>query len=74
MSDIEYEHWFQFTKAKDLTGTCRCGHPVAGHQTGEGPWTGFCYATNAGDYSSDCDCERPEPIDELEARALDGDR
>jgi len=33
---------------------CTCGHPVDGHQTGDGPWTGFC-----GD--PDCKCELPIP-------------
>jgi hypothetical protein len=31
---------------------CVCAHPIAAHQTGEGPWTGFC-----GDL--DCECESP---------------
>lgn len=31
---------------------CACGHDYGAHQTGEGPWTGFCGA-------SGCDCEAP---------------
>lgn len=38
---------------------CSCGHPVASHQTGTGPWTGFCYALASGD--DECECERPDP-------------
>jgi hypothetical protein len=31
---------------------CDCGDPIAEHQTGEGPWTGFCA-------NPDCKCESP---------------
>lgn len=37
----------------DRSTLCRCGHPVACHQTGEGAWSGFCY------FDTDCTCERP---------------
>lgn len=67
---------------------CRCGHPVADHQTGVGPWTGFCYGTlgqlgseyvtPGADPAEPCACESPVPDDgfitESEARALDGNR
>ena len=37
--------------AVDAVATmCVCGHEVAMHQTGEGPWTGFCA-------ESECECE-----------------
>ena len=39
---------------------CTCGHPVSAHQTGDGPWTGFCG-------QSDCDCEAPEVADAIVA-------
>lgn len=32
---------------------CDCGHLFSLHQTGDGPWAGFCYA------GDDCKCERP---------------
>lgn len=37
-----------------MNGTCECGHALSGHQTGEGPWTGFCA-------DHDCKCESPTP-------------
>jgi len=42
--------------------TCACGHPVIEHQTGKGPWTGFCYAdaSTPTDPTRQCKCERPE--------------
>lgn len=58
---------------------CGCGHPLTMHQTGEGPWTGFCYGTlgnivdqdyaaavisTGADASEPCDCEKPEPLPE----------
>lgn len=46
--------------------TCACGHPRDGHQTGKGPWTGFC-----GD--PDCKCEEPHPDDEYHAGELTAD-
>lgn len=39
--------------ARAAARTCDCGHLITYHQTGEGAWTGFCYA------SADCKCERP---------------
>ena len=42
--------------------TCRCGHPFSRHQTGEGVWTGFCYAMLEGGDLNDCKCERPEEV------------
>jgi hypothetical protein len=39
-------------KVRIVTADCSCGHPVAEHQTGTGPWTGFCADT-------DCKCESP---------------
>jgi hypothetical protein len=33
--------------------TCVCGHPVTTHQTGFGPWTGFCF------HDPECECEEP---------------
>jgi len=40
---------------------CECGHRVDQHQTGEGPWTGFCYALpEDGQLTGEaCQCERP---------------
>lgn len=47
---------------------CDCGHPIDQHQTGDGPWTGFCYGTlrEIGDPIPDgldpdepCSCEGP---------------
>jgi hypothetical protein len=53
---------------------CDCGHPLDMHQTGKGPWTGFCYGTLGtiadGDYAATliaqgvdanepCACEKP---------------
>ncbi len=40
-----------------------CRHPMTAHQTGEGPFTGWCY-------QDDCDCEWPM-IDVVEQLALD---
>lgn len=34
---------------------CTCGHRVDDHQTGAGPFTGFCAGY-------DCKCEAPEPM------------
>ncbi len=50
---------------------CTCGHPLTEHQTGEGPWTGFCYGTlkeiqdapelilQGADPNEPCACEEP---------------
>jgi uncharacterized lipoprotein YmbA len=35
---------------------CGCGHPVDDHQTGTGPWTGFC-----GHLEVECGCEAVSP-------------
>lgn len=35
-----------FDKATSAA-TCTCGHPAGRHQTGEGPWAGFCFGTLA---------------------------
>jgi hypothetical protein len=38
-------------------GLCSCGHAIDAHQTGEGPWSGFC----GGEVDSGgCECESPE--------------
>ena len=42
---------------------CECGHEIAAHQTGEGPWTGFCGA------DMDCPCESPSSSDAPESRS-----
>jgi len=34
---------------------CSCGHAIDEHQTGEGPWTGFCF-------DPDCKCEQPREV------------
>ena len=41
--------------------TCECGHPIREHQTGEGMWTGFCYADASTDTdpTAQCKCESP---------------
>ena len=46
--------------------TCECGHPVNEHQTGEGAWTGFCYAdaSTPTDPTRQCKCEQPTPMGE----------
>lgn len=33
-----------------VSGVCSCGHAMGDHQTGEGPWTGFCGV-------ADCECD-----------------
>lgn len=52
---------------------CICGHPFTSHQTGAGPWTGFCYGTLGqlgGEYvrpgddpNEPCRCEAPAASD-----------
>jgi hypothetical protein len=37
---------------------CVCGHELVAHQTGQGPWTGFCGGRG-------CDCEAPVPESEI---------
>jgi len=43
------------------TRYCDCGHAINAHQTGDGPWTGFCYALpKDGQLTGEsCQCERP---------------
>jgi len=40
---------------------CDCGHLISQHQTGEGVWTGFCYADASTDTdpTAQCKCENP---------------
>lgn len=39
-----------------LLEVCNCGHLFREHQTGEGPWTGFCGGNDA-----ECECVWPTP-------------
>jgi hypothetical protein len=47
---IEERRAWRIEAGQDID--CDCGHPISEHQTGSGPWTGFCG-------QSDCDCEQP---------------
>lgn len=49
--------WVADDMAIHVEPFCTCGHPLDEHQTGEGPWSGFCY-------DHDCKCERPTPDQE----------
>jgi hypothetical protein len=43
----------------DIDDPCAdCGHSIEDHQTGDGPWTGFCGIP-------DCECEAPTPDEPL---------
>lgn len=44
-----------------LIGACECGHPMPAHQSGEGPWTGFCA-------DQECKCEWPTKPPARESR------
>ncbi len=65
--------------APDPDGTpCECGHTFGQHQTGDGPWTGFCggtlgqlpaeYRTEGDSDDEPCACERPVTPDAYAAQ------
>jgi hypothetical protein len=48
---------------------CDCGHAMSEHQTGVGPWTGWC-----GGDDTECECVLTGPVEESEtATATSGD-
>lgn len=54
MIDFGLTYVVELNPYGDAGGTyCVCGHLVGEHQTGEGPFTGFCY----GDPDNSCKCE-----------------
>lgn len=44
---------------EQVSDPCRCEHPLHMHQTGEGPWTGFCAWMDTD--GNQCKCSQPEP-------------